>query len=300
MWDFYRTTHRCDIKTIIRLTSYQYWWTYSDSRASFTQCNAGRLDQVLPSLTGVAVKIVGGKDTTASQSINSVAMITIGWIAFTSSATGVVAVDNSTNSNKLFASQVTITSCGTQTLERGDVSLFTDSPFDLTPDSFGNSTTVIMQNIRKRQAYGIERGHTSAIGGNASFGITINAPNDVFINTSSSSILVIQMGNGSFSTKTYSVLTVLLDNGSARCEVNQDVSAARPTNPLPAGVNPYGLRTYEMNLSSFSCEGSDSLTDVLSTLRSVRVQASAANNLSQASTGLANNTLIHVGWIAFK
>ena len=267
------------------------------------ECADGGREEVLPRLSQVAVKLVGGKDAAASAdqgtSDNSAVLLQVGWIGFISTDTSITA-DNSTNANKLFASQVMIADDGTaRTIENGSVTLFSDSAFDIVAERFGTTAADKRTQIRERQAYGIERGSSATLSAESSFGITFNAANDGTVNISQSSILVIQMGNGSFSTNSFSVFTIELSDGTNWCRVNQDVSAAKSNSDAPpAGVHFYGLRTYELALSAFTACSSGAVGDVQTALSSVSVKVIAGEQAN--SDALYTNTLIHLGWVAFK
>ena len=277
------------------------------------ECADGGRDEVLPRLSQVAVKVVGGKDAAASAdqgtSNNSAVLLQVGWIGFISTDTSITA-DNSTNANKLFASQVMIADDGTaRTIENGSVTLFSDSAFDIVTERFGTTAADKRTQIRERQAYGIERGSSATLSAESSFGITLsaessfgitfNAANDGTVNISESSTLVIQMGNGSSSTNSFSVFTIELSDGTNWCRVNQDVSAAKPTSDAPAPpVGVHGLFTYEIALSAFTACSSGAVGDVQTALSSVSVKVIAGEQAN--SDALRTNTLIHLGWVAFK
>ena len=267
------------------------------------ECRDGGLSEILPQLNQVAVKVVGGKDPVASadqgSSDNSAVLLQVGWIGFISTDTSITA-DNATNANKLFASQVMIADDGTaRSIENGSVTLFADSGFDMVQESFGTTVQQQRDNVRQRQSYGIERGNSALLSAASSFGITFNAGNDGIVNISQSSTLVIQMGNASFSNNSFSVFSIELEDGNNWCRTNQDVSVAKPTTNTPSPpIGVHGLRTYEIPLSAFATCSGGTISDVQSALRSVQVKVIAGEQDNPALT--ATNTLIHVGWIAFK
>lgn len=166
--------------------------------------------------------------------------------------------------------------------------------------------------IKQRQAYGVQGGTSSAASTSSSnFGLAIRSPANSTsgIDISQSSSMVIQMGNGT-ATDAYAnspmVFTVLLNAGTQNsdyswpttCSYDQTLTTgSRPGTGQAGWGTPYGLQSYTIPLSSFTCS-SGTLSAAQSGLKEVVVKIVGGKDAT-ASAIASNSALLQVGHIAF-
>ena len=150
-----------------------------------------------------------------------------------------------------------------------------------------------------RQSYGKQWAHDSALDDNDTIYITVKGPNGGKVDVSGTDTLVIQMGNGAAADQinTHNVFTIALKGGvqstddyswSEICTVDQTVSS----------THQFGLSTYYLPLSSFSCS-SGSLEALRTGVTEVVVQVIGGKNPEQDTTTSFNHTMPSVGFIGF-
>jgi hypothetical protein len=151
-----------------------------------------------------------------------------------------------------------------------------------------------------RQSYGKQYTHNTALDDNDTIYINVKAPNNEFLNISSTDQLVIQMGNGAdqnTNTNSHNIFTVTLNGGtqnssdyswSESCSVDQQVSA----------TNAYGLDTYYISLDNLTCS-SGGLAALKADLEEVVVKVIGGKNPNSDNTTTLNYTMPSVGYIGF-
>ena len=150
-----------------------------------------------------------------------------------------------------------------------------------------------------RQSYGKQWAHDSALDDNDTIYIAVKGPNGGKVDVSGTDTLVIQMGNGAQGemVNTHNVFTIALKGGvqstddyswSEICTVDQTVSS----------THQFGLSTYYLPLSSFSCS-SGSLEALRTEVTEVVVQVIGGKNPEQDTTTSFNHTMPSVGFIGF-
>lgn len=166
--------------------------------------------------------------------------------------------------------------------------------------------------IKQRQAYGVQGGTSvAASDSTSSFGLAIRSPanSSSGIDMSQSSSMVIQMGNGT-ATDAFAnspmVFTVVLNAGTQNsdyswptsCSYDQTLTTgSRPGTGQAGWGTPYGLQSYTIPLSSFTCT-SGTLSAAKSGLKEVVVKVVGGKD-STASAVASNSALLQVGHIAF-
>ena len=281
--------------------------TYEISLSSLT-CAQGSITELKQDLEEVVVKVVGGKDATADASSSSNdTLLSLGWIGFK----GTRAVNEANAPFVLFASQFTNTpdnaSLQAQTMEGGDVRAFSSGNFRYAWEVASASEKVT------RQSYGVQYYHDNTTLDNSSrFGLTIQGPDNGSVDISASDTMLIQMGNGTDNTsfpKAHHVFSVSLSGShsslnACSIDVNLD-NASRPQ--IDSNSNyygGYGLRTYSLDLPSFTCD-SGTLSDLKKSVQEVTVEViggkdSVADQSDNSSGSALNHTLLSVGFIGFS
>ena len=197
--------------------------------------------------------------------------------------------------------------------ESGDVIAFSDadgSGFEyddwglgVAPD--GGSAGDHMQ---QRQAYGLQFAHSTAVDSSNYFGLVVKAPSNTNLNISESDTLVIQMGNGASTDvhpKSHMTFTVELNGGtysdnswSNSCSFDQELLAnSRPGSDQASWGNPYGIHTYRIALSEFTCSEGN-LSALQSDLEEVAIKVVGGKDATASATE-NNQVLLQVGYIAF-
>lgn len=276
---------------------------------SSLNCTQGNLAELKQDLEEVVVKVLGGKDSTpdASTSQNDT-LASLGWIGF---HTATPASSGVNSPYVLFASQYENTpdnaSLQARTLEGGSVAAFSSGNF-LHAWEVASSAEK-----QARQSYGVQYYHDNTTLDNSSrFGMAIQGPDNSSVDVSASEKLLIQMGNGTDNASfpnAHSIFTVELSgsySSSNTCSV--DVNLDNTSRPQKDQNNNYyggyGLRTYSIDLSTFSCS-SGTLSNLKKEVQEVQVQViggrEASADQSDNSSGSAlNHTLLSVGFIGFS
>lgn len=177
-----------------------------------------------------------------------------------------------------------------KSIEGGDVDEFYSGNFSRGWDGL---KTVIPQ----RQSMGIQVATSAAASAGTSYaGIVIKAPGNASLNASSSTYLVIQLGNSSPTGGQYAVpvshevFQVEIGNDTISCTVSQQV-AARTSNGAET------LRTYKINFSAFQCSGG-TMADLKPSIKKAVVLLKGG--LDSTASATANTTSeVAVGLIGF-
>ena len=269
---------------------------YELALSSFN-CANGDLASLKQQLNEVVVKVLGSKNTGAiADSTISYFIPAIGYIAFSGDIAEPANV--SASPYKLFASHYADNS-GWKSWEGGEIGQFRGG-------KFGNvNYTLPADAVSQRQAFGYQFPSSANVTAADYAGVFVKAPYDGALNISSSTKLVVQLGNGRDSAGTYGsttshmTFTLELKNDSSTCQYDLSLLADSRPMSTTAGINPYGMHTYEVDLANFTCAGT---TGTLDDLKTGVEQFSAlviGGKDADAST-IETQTLIQVGWIAFK
>jgi len=233
--------------------------------------------------------------------------------------------DNSSSSNiiptgsVLFSSQYSAASSGSDdtlkavSREGGYVKVGSGGNF--TYGFYQLDTDALMQ---ERQAYGIQWRHSgtdenstaTTPDGNSFVYLSFGAPDNGSVNVSNSDNIIIQMGNGAADnqTNTHKVFTVEVNGGSATgswpawtnsCYYDQTLD----NNSLlgQTGSNSYGLRTYEIPLSSFTCySGAGSVSSLKDNVSEVIVKVVGGKDSNADNSTSLNYTFPTIGFIGFN
>ena len=296
--------------------------TYRIPLADF-DCGDGDLESLQLDLEEVAIKVVGGKDATASSTTTNGngdpgnhTLLHFGYIAF-SDDDEPVAGDSD---HIIFASQYELKDGATgepytNSLENGDVYGFSGGSF-----VWAGSPTA--DQMRERQAYGLQFYHTEAIDENSYFGLTVKAPNNGALDISETDTLVIQMGNGvsedaAAFPNSHTIFTIDLNGGEQdtsdfswtySCSYDQELlEGSQPGDkfdPHEAWDNGWGIQTYRIPLADFDC-GDGDLESLQLDLEEVAIKvvggkdATASSTTTNGNGDPGNHTLLHFGYIAF-
>ena len=296
--------------------------TYRIPLADF-DCGDGDLESLQLDLEEVAIKVVGGKDATASSTTTNGngdpgnhTLLHFGYIAF-SDDDEPVAGDSD---HIIFASQYELKDGATgepytNSLENGDVYGFSGGSF-----VWAGSPTA--DQMRERQAYGLQFYHTEAIDENSYFGLTVKAPNNGALDISETDTLVIQMGNGvsedaAAFPNSHTIFTIDLNGGEQdtsdfswtySCSYDQELlEGSQPGDkfdPPEAWDNGWGIQTYRIPLADFDC-GDGDLESLQLDLEEVAIKvvggkdATASSTTTNGNGDPGNHTLLHFGYIAF-
>ena len=296
--------------------------TYRIPLADF-DCGDGDLESLQLDLEEVAIKVVGGKDATASSTTTNGngdpgnhTLLHFGYIAF-SDDDEPVAGDSD---HIIFASQYELKDGATgepytNSLEYGDVYGFSGGSF-----VWAGSPTA--DQMRERQAYGLQFYHTEAIDENSYFGLTVKAPNNGALDISETDTLVIQMGNGvsedaAAFPNSHTIFTIDLNGGEQdtsdfswtySCSYDQELlEGSQPGDkfdPPEAWDNGWGIQTYRIPLADFDC-GDGDLESLQLDLEEVAIKvvggkdATASSTTTNGNGDPGNHTLLHFGYIAF-
>lgn len=165
--------------------------------------------------------------------------------------------------------------------------------------------------MKERQAYGVQFGHSAAITNTSYFGLAVSAPENGSVNATNSNYLVIQMGNGSSTDafpNTHMKFTVAISGGGSQavdyswpavCEYDKTLDAtSRIGTGKDASANPFGLRTYRIALSDFTCS-SGNLSNLKADVREIAVKIVGGKD-STASATANNSALLQIGYLAFS
>ena len=198
--------------------------------------------------------------------------------------------------------------------ESGDVIAFSDadgSGFEyddwglgVAPD--GGSAGDYMQ---QRQAYGLQFAHSTAVDSSHYFGLVVKAPSNTNLNISESNTLVIQMGNGASTDdhpNSHMTFTVELNGGtysdnswSNSCSFDQELLVnSRPGSDQASWGNPYGIHTYRIALSEFTCSEGN-LSALQSDLEEVAIKVVGGKDADASASTSGNSTLLQFGFITF-
>lgn len=165
--------------------------------------------------------------------------------------------------------------------------------------------------MKQRQAYGLQFGHSAAITNTSYFGLAVRAPNNGTVDASNSDYLVVQMGNGSSTDafpNTHMTFTVSISGGGAQasdyswpavCSYDKTLdSTSRVGTGQDVSANAYGLRTYRLALSGFTCS-SGSLASLKADVREIAVKIVGGKDATASAT-LNNSALLQIGYMAFS
>ena len=193
-----------------------------------------------------------------------------------------------------------------QTQEKGNVFGFSSGGF-----GYQWSVGTNPDYLKQRQAYGLQFGHGAPINASSSFGLAVRAPENGTINASASDYLIIQMGNGSATDAlptSHMTFTVSVSGGGnqavdytwpATCNFDKVLDAdSRPGPSQGAATNPFGLRTYRLPLSSFTCS-SGTLATLKADVREIAVKIVGGKDAA-ASAVAGNAALLQIGMMAFS
>ena len=272
--------------------------TYRIALSAFT-CASGDMDTLGGGLEEVAVKVVGGKDATASATENNQVLLQVGYIGFSNDTASVPG--NGASDYLLFASQYELIDGATQdpyaiSEEDGDVYSFSGGDFYYTWGLGENANSLI-----QRQAYGLQFNHTGAIDGSSYFGLAFQAPDNSALDISATDALIIQTGNGAATdafANSHMVYTLELNGGGSSCSYDLTLAdGSRPGPDKAAWASPFGIHSYYIDLSLFTCASGD--MDSLSVDLEEVVVIVVGGKDAIASATEANQVLLQVGYIAF-
>lgn len=152
----------------------------------------------------------------------------------------------------------------------------------------------------ERQAVGQQFEHTSAITSSAYFGYSFKAPVNGTVNASESGTLVISMGNGAASNvNSHNTFVIDIQGGTqAGAPSYAWTNQCSVDKVLDATNNQYGLKTYRIPLSSFTCS-SGTLSALKGDIKQVSVKVVGGKEPSKDSTTSNNSTLMQVSYIGF-
>ena len=181
---------------------------------------------------------------------------------------------------------------------------YDDWGLHLAPD--GGSAGDYMQ---QRQAYGRQFAHAAAVDSSNYFGFVIKAPGNTSLNISESDTLVIQMGNGARTDDhpdSHMTFTIELNGGtqsddswSNSCSLDQQLLAnSRPGTGQASWGNPYGIHTYRIALSGFTCSEGN-LSQLQSDLEEVVIKVVGGKDTAASASTIGNSTLLQFGFITF-
>lgn len=154
----------------------------------------------------------------------------------------------------------------------------------------------------ERQAVGNQYAHSAPINSLDYFGFSFKAPANGAVNASESGTLVISMGNGAAGGNINSHNTFVIDiQGGTQspapsyawtnqCSVDQVLDNS--TN------NTYGLKTYRIPLSSFTCSAG-TLAALKADIKQVSVKVVGGKEPTKDSSTTNNSTLMQVSYIGF-
>jgi hypothetical protein len=162
-----------------------------------------------------------------------------------------------------------------------------------------------------RQAFGISWKQNAATPTDASFAYqAIKAPKNLTVDASQSTKIVIQMGNGTsnqWDANAKKVFRVQLDGGIQNtsnwsypqsCSYDKTLAPAAISDSGLGGSNNYGLRTYEIDLSAFTCSQGD-LATLKKDIKQVTVKLVGGIDAATDATSGAY-TMMQTGLIAFS
>ena len=174
-----------------------------------------------------------------------------------------------------------------------------------------SSGTWTNNDMMAKQAFGISWKQNTATPNDTSFAYqAIKAPKNLTVDVSQSTKLVIQMGNGTtnqWDSNAKKVFRIQLDGGTQNtsdwsypqsCKYDKTLDPAAISDSGLGGSNPNGLRTYEIDLSSFTCSQGD-LTNLKKDIKQVTVKLVGGIDPATDTTSGAY-TMILTGLIAFS
>ena len=287
--------------------------TYRIALSGFT-CSAGDLSALQSELEEVAIKVVGGKDADASASTSgNSTLLQFGFITFVNSSGPV----NGDSEYLLFASQYETIDGATndpyvRSNEGGNIFSFSGNGFVY--DGYSLSSVAGEEHMIQRQAYGIQFAHGSPIDETGYFGLAVKAPNNGYLDVSEAETIILQIGNGAsteIEPNSHMVFTVELNGGeqaadfswSYSCSYDQTLLAnSRPLNneggTNATWGNPYGIHTYRIALSEFTCSNGN-LSSLKADLEEVVVKVVGDKDSTASASSTGNATLLQFGHIAF-
>ena len=281
----------------------QQAWTSSFGihtyRIPFDESHLNCADALKADLQEVVVKVVGGKDATASATENNQVLMQVGYIGFSNDTASVAG--NGASDYLLFASQYELIDGATQepyaiSDEDGEVHSFSGGDFFYTWGLGANPDYLI-----QRQAYGLQFNHTGTIDGNSFFGLAFKAPDTSSLDVSGADTLVIQTGNGAATdafANSHMVYTLELNGGDSSCSYDLTLEdGSRPGPDQQAWTSPFGIHTYYVELELFTCASGD-MDALTSDLEEVVVKVVGGKDATASSTE-NNQVLLQVGYIAF-
>ena len=268
--------------------------TYRVALDSFT-CVSGDMNALSSDLEEVVVKVVGGKDETASATENNEVLLQVGYIGFSNDTASVAG--NGASDYLLFASQYELITGDPDAVsdEGGYVYRFSGGDFFYTW-GLGEDPNFMIQ----RQAYGLQFNHTGAIDGNSFFGLAFKAPNNSSLDVSGTDTLVIQTGNGAAAdafANSHMVFTVELNGGDSSCSYDLTLADGSTPNSGEAWTTPFGIISYYLDLELFTCASGD-MDALTSDLEEVVVKVVGGKDATASATE-NNQVLLQVGYIAF-
>ena len=268
-------------------------------RIPFGESHLNCADALKADLQEVVVKVVGGKDATASATENNQVLMQVGYIGFSNDTASVAG--NGASDYLLFASQYELIDGATQepyaiSDEDGEVHSFSGGDFFYTW-GLGENPDYLIQ----RQAYGLQFNHTGTIDGNSFFGLAFKAPDTSSLDVSGADTLVIQTGNGAATdafANSHMVYTLELNGGDSSCSYDLTLEdGSRPGPDQQAWTSPFGIHTYYVELELFTCASGD-MDALTSDLEEVVVKVVGGKDATASATE-NNQVLLQVGYIAF-
>ena len=252
-------------------------------------------DALKADLEEVVVKVVGGKDATASATEDNQVLMQVGYIGFSNDSDSVAG--NGASDYLLFASQYELITGDPDAVsdEGGYVYSFSGGDFFYTW-GLGEDPNFMTQ----RQAYGLQFNHTGAIDGNSFFGLAFKAPNNSSLDVSGTDTLVIQTGNGAAAdafANSHMVFTVELNGGDSSCSYDLTLADGSTPNSGEAWTTPFGIISYYLDLELFTCASGD-MDALTSDLEEVVVKVVGGKDATASATE-NNQVLLQVGYIAF-
>lgn len=273
--------------------------TYYVALSSFN-CTSGSLSNVKSNLAEVMMSVEYGKNASADNSTsNNTTALSLGFIGFTKDG----ASSSGSAEYVLFASSYgTISGAVSEpyikSKEGGDIYGFSGGNFSYA----GWGVTSGSGGIPEFQSYGAIFQHTSAVSASDYFGWTVKGPNNSTIDASNTSKLVLQVGNAqdaSGNANSHMVFVVDIKDNSSSNLCSYDLNLTANSRPGQSAGGFYGLQTYYIDLSSFSCS-SGSMSALKPGIAEVAIKVVGGKDTS-ASASTANNATYPVfGLIAFS
>jgi hypothetical protein len=256
---------------------------------------------VKSNLAEVMMSVEYGKNISAdASSSNNLTALSLGFIGFTKDG----ASSSGSAEYVLFASSYdTISGASSEPYARskegGDIYGFAGGNF-----SYANwGVTSGQGGIPEFQSYGAIFQHSSAVSASDYFGWTVKGPNNSTVDASNTSKLVLQVGNAQYAdgnnANSHMVFVVDIKDNSSSNLCSYDLNLTANSRPGQSAGGFYGLQTYYIDLSSFSCS-SGSMTALKPGIAEVAIKVVGGKDASASASTSGNATYPVFGLIAFS